>query len=695
MFKKSVIAASLCLLEASYAYSSNVIEEVVVTARKREESLMEVPQSITAIGEQTIEKAGITELTDIGNFIPNVNMTVRSDNEPNVVIRGIGAFGNTQGVGFYMDGAQQFLDQSTLLSEVQRIEVIKGPVGTLYGGNNIGGAIKYVMIEPGEESGGYARVEAGSYGTSRVMGAIDIPLVEDKLYSRVSVYGYETDGHLDDDFRGEDLNTREESGGRFSLRWHVSDDLTIKNNFRYVTMEDGGFFQLQRPVSLDEYIDYSEFDVRPFMERSVWSNNLRLDFDVESGTITSITSYTERTIEDYKFDLDYSPSPVLVGSRGANDSDGSHLSQEFRFTSDGDGSFNYIAGLYFSELEGGSILQDLDLEVAGNLISPYAGAETKDTSYAAFFNGEYTFGDFEFGFGARVDRSEAELAIDNFSLQFSGSNAETKILPRLSLSYQLEGGFIVYGSYAEGYEPAGYNASGSATGTLYDAENVDTYEFGMKGSILDGRGNVSLAAFYNDYVGRQFEDTVVGLSGNVVEVVRNIGDTTTYGLEAELNYLLSEAITVGVSAGWTVAEWESGAVFEGQDLEGLTAPNTPELTGTVFADGNWSVFDGGYDLNVRMDYSYQGARYWDIANEYESSSYGLLNLRFGFSDVNNRWEVSLSAQNLLDEEYWTEAFPELQGDPNASSDGTCGGYGCHLALLGKPSTYQASVRYNF
>ncbi|MEH6583489.1 MAG: TonB-dependent receptor [Halioglobus sp.] len=666
-----------------------------MTARKREESLMDIPQSVTAISAKTVENAGLTEMTDLGHFLPNVNLTVRSDNEPNVVIRGIGAFGNTQGVGFYMDDAQQFLDQSTLFSEVERIEVIKGPVGTLYGGSNIGGAIKYVMIEPGEEFGGYAYVEGGSFDTARVMAAMDIPLIDGKLYARVSAYGYETDGHLHDRFRDTDVNTREETGARLSLRWDVSEQFTVLNRFRYVTMEDGGFFQLQRPHSLDDFIDYTEFNERPFMERDVWSNVLKMDWDLEAGMITSVTSYSERDVPDYLFDLDYSPAPLLVGMAGNIDTEASTASQELRFTSDYDGSFNYIAGLYYTKIEDNLFQQNMDISVGGFLISPFVDIDIEDTQYAAFFSGEYAVGDFELGFGVRLNRAEQDVDLRTTNPQFSDDISNTEVLPKLSLSYHMSDDLMVYGSYAKGYEPAGFNLVGDTAGETFDAESVDALELGVKGSIMDGRGNLTLAGFYNDYVDRQFEDTILSSDGNVSEVIRNIGDTITYGLEVEFNYLMTEFVTVGAAAGWTKAEWEDGAIFNSEPVDGLTPPNTPEFSGTAFADASWPVLNDAYQLNARLDYSYQGSRYWDIENTSKSSSYNLLNMRIGFASADERWELAVSGQNLLDEEYWTEAFPNIQGNPADSEDGLCGGFGCHLALLGKPRSYMASLRYNF
>ena len=159
------LVSAICLLTFPSLYSSeseaadDAVDEIVVTARKREESLLDIPESVTAIGGADIERQNIKNLEDIGLLIPSLNLSPRADGFPNVSIRGLGSFGNTQGVGFYLDDVQVFSDASSRFGDLDRIEVLKGPQGTLYGGSNIGGAIKFVSARP-DPSESFKRIKS-------------------------------------------------------------------------------------------------------------------------------------------------------------------------------------------------------------------------------------------------------------------------------------------------------------------------------------------------------------------------------------------------------------------------------------------------------------------------------------------------------------------------------------------------------
>ena len=155
------------------------LEEVIVTARKRDENLMDIPESVSAIGAVEVERRNIKGLNKIGLAVPNLNLSMRTDGYPNVTIRGVGAYGMTQGVGFYLDDVQLFSDASSRFGDIERIEVLKGPQGVLYGGSNIGGAVKYVSKAPSTEAlEGRLKVMAGEQGIWDIEGDINIPLSE-------------------------------------------------------------------------------------------------------------------------------------------------------------------------------------------------------------------------------------------------------------------------------------------------------------------------------------------------------------------------------------------------------------------------------------------------------------------------------------------------------------------------------------
>ena len=182
--------------QASTDSADTILAEIVVTARKRAEIVQSIPESIEAFGPQEIRDAHITKIDDLGNLVSNLNITTRADNTPDVVLRGIGSFGVVSGVGFYANDVQLFDGQAVRTEDIERIEVLKGPQGTLYGGSNIGGAIKYVTKLPTEDFEAGAGVEFGNYGTQTYSAYVSGPLVPNILEARASFFDSHTDGYI-------------------------------------------------------------------------------------------------------------------------------------------------------------------------------------------------------------------------------------------------------------------------------------------------------------------------------------------------------------------------------------------------------------------------------------------------------------------------------------------------------------------
>ena len=224
--------------------ASRVIEEILVTARKREESLLEIPESLAVITGESIDRGNIKALSQIGFQVPNLNLSMRLDGFPNVSIRGLGSFGNTQGVGFYLDDTQIFSDASSRFGDLERIEVLKGPQGTLYGGSNVGGAVKFVSVRPNsEEASGKIKVLAGEQGTIDGEVHVNLPLGDGGWAMRGFIFGASDDGYLKNAnpprangmrrSGSSDVGAVEEAGGRVSLAGPLSERLSFYGSFRY------------------------------------------------------------------------------------------------------------------------------------------------------------------------------------------------------------------------------------------------------------------------------------------------------------------------------------------------------------------------------------------------------------------------------------------------------------------------------
>jgi outer membrane receptor protein involved in Fe transport len=314
-------------------------DEIVVTARKREERLIDVPQTVQVISSQEIQKAGIENLEDLGRQATNVSLNTRSDNEPNVVIRGVGSFGNTQGVGFYFDDVQYFTDQSTRLEDIERVEILKGPQGTLYGGSSIGGAVKYVLRRPRmDKFTADGTLSYGSFDTKSLFAGVNVP-ASDELAFRVSGYFSDTDGWIKNTFTGNPLRARKEYGTRVAAVWAPSPNFEAYLSYRFGKLD--GSFNGQVPAnSVRDFRRSTAMNVDPKGTRTTHGVTLQLRGTLGSVDVYSISSYAQAH-KVYFTDIDQT-------TRDATEIRANYTpkvyTQELRAQSNGEGPLDWVAG---------------------------------------------------------------------------------------------------------------------------------------------------------------------------------------------------------------------------------------------------------------------------------------------------------------------------------------------------------------
>src|SRR5882672_4805093 len=216
------------------------IPEIVVTARKRSERMIDIPESITAIGTSELEGRGIRTIEDLGRQTPNLQLNMRQDLTTDVVIRGVGAFGDVLGIGFSIDNAPNFTDQAMRLEDLESVEILKGPQGTLYGGSSIGGLVRYVSKKPEFNWDGQSSLEGGRYNTFNVFAAQNAPLIADKLAVRVSAYGVKGDGYLTNSALGIHGSPLKDYGVRAALLYKPSENFDALLTMRHSVIRNGG-----------------------------------------------------------------------------------------------------------------------------------------------------------------------------------------------------------------------------------------------------------------------------------------------------------------------------------------------------------------------------------------------------------------------------------------------------------------------
>ena len=376
-------AAEAATAEGASGTGAGVLEEIIVTARKRDESPQEIPETVSVISGFELEQGAITHINDIGLKVSNLNLSSRADGNPNVTIRGVGSFGNTQGVGFYVDGAQIFVDASAEFGDMERVEVLKGPQGTLYGGNNIGGAVKFVSRRPQLAAmEGNLQFEGGGQDTRNFQGTVNVPLgasaaVRVFAYSksddgfvkainperrngrsartdRLWPYGVPANASAPNTYTGnvvekwrEHPNERDEYGVRVSLLAELGERTSVYASVRHNDLDGGNNNWRVEDAANLQYSHERELTFAGRNTRKTTGGLLEISHDLDWGAVTYLGALTDaeglRTT-----DLDVSTE---VGFDLVRPEETDVQTHELRITSSGDGPFEWLAGAYYAKWE--------------------------------------------------------------------------------------------------------------------------------------------------------------------------------------------------------------------------------------------------------------------------------------------------------------------------------------------------------
>ena len=689
---------------------SGMLDEIIVTARKREESLLDISESVTAIAGSDIDDQNIKGLDKVGLLIPNLNLAMRADGYPNVSIRGIGAFGLTQGVGFYLDDVQLFSDASSRFGDLDRIEVLKGPQGILYGGSNIGGAVKFVSKRPDADEGlsGRIKYQLGDQSIEDIEVSANIPLQGDWAM-RFFAFTRDDDGFLNNpnsdgiDNQPVDVGAYTQDGVRVSVAGSLSDNLSLYASVRQNEYkgpvnawarelgQPGAFFY---PKTLDTGLNSTR-------DAETTAATLELNWSLDGFDITSITSKTD-TESTRITDVDLTQFWYFNTTRPE---EMDVVTQEVRFTSTTDSDLQWIFGAYMSDYE-----RTMDsfltfgpdaLGLGFVLEIPFEKIIEENTHNALFGSISYEVDNWRYDLGVRYDKwEETELNLDSDTNGgiHSGKIDDTETLPRISITRTLDNDSIAYLTSSRGYEPGGLNngvpytdANGNRLLGSFGKEEATQHELGWKGSIRDGRTSISIAYFDIDYKDRAFQVVAPNPGGpGLIEYVTNIGDSEQNGLEFEMTTKATDNLTLSIAAGWVDSEFSDGTVLaDGTDLSGQTPSGTIDNSFLIAADYA-NTLSNGTDFTFGVQWSYTGQGIgMPVVGALKNPSYEVVNIQAGFS--NGPWDFMLTLDNALGEDYYTdmEVFPNLSNDQATIGDTFI------IGTYGVQKLFQASLSYNF
>lgn len=672
--------------------SAPSLEEVVVSARKRSERLIDIPESITALSAAELESKGIATVEDLGRQTPNLQLNMRQDMTTDVVIRGVGAYGDVLGVGFVIDNVQNFTDQTMPVEDLESVEILKGPQGTLYGGSSIGGLIRYVAKKPEFNWDGEASVELGSYSHISTHVAQNFPLIDQKLALRISAYDLKDDGWFTNSALNIDPNPTTSYGVRAALLFKPTDDLEALLTLRHAYMRNGSDMYVPVP-SVTSYTFDAPFFQPTYNTRNVNGGVLELNENLGAVKLTSISSYASAM---YTINADISQSPPGLPGQSLYTVPGNRpatvATQELRITSPSGRHVDWIFGLY-----GASIQNILLNKLGASSYPPPADPailndfDTNRTDLAGFGSATFAIGSFRLETGARYSqtRFHTNVFVEAGGLpDQSASITSHGFLPKVSLSYPLSGDGRVYATLAKGEEPGAVNTV-SVAPIPYRSETALSREVGLKAQTSDHRADIELAAFYVTNDNHQVQTNLFNAAeGGLITLVNNIGNSRTYGLELGTNWRATDSLSFGLDGGYLNAKWRQASVF-GASIDGNTVPNSPEVSGAFTVDYTMSL-SNNLLFTTRFDTNYTDAMWWDLPNTPGSKEgpHFFSNLRFALGQEGRGWQVVVRATNLLNAHYWTEYGPNFF-PPNALPCAGCNNYGA----IGAPRQFFASLTY--
>jgi len=641
-------AAPVGAHEPSSHNATVTLDVVKVTAEKIEQDVQKIPASITVYTDQQVADYGITETSRLFQLTPNIHL-VKSGPKAALgnsgSMRGISFMhGTSPSFGFYVDDVS-YSNSDVLLFDVERIEVLKGPQGTLYGRNAEAGVVNVVTKKPGPEW--ETRLEAGygSHAERTFTGALGGALVEDVLSMRLAGRYQASDGYFKNVFKGnDDANRNEDFDGRLSFDWRPDSVWRVQWNVEGQDYADS--YAEFAPLSWIKSNPHKvSLDYDGLARKQGYGTSLRAERDLGGMKLVSISAVRDESTRiaqdgDFTFaDIAYKYVKKNVQL----------VSEEARLVSDAPGPFQWLAGVYgFHEDEKLSTWMDRHAAPLGSFLQR---GDTETTGVALFGQGRYTFWDrLTVTLGLRYDheqkdydyewRGGAFMAIaDRAGDSAKGFNAW---LPKLAVDYRLTDNLLPYASVSRGFKSGGFNIKADP-GTPYDAEYTWNYETGLKTEWFDKRLQANLAAFLIKWSDQQVE-----IPSYPNFTIVNAASSTSKGLELELKARPLAGLELSGGFGYTFSTFDR-FTNAGIDYSGKRNIYVPGYT--AFAGATYRLANGVF---LGADYKRTGKQYLDLANTQTQGDYQTVDAKLGYEA--EKYDVSLWAKNIFNAQYVTRAF---------------------------------------
>ncbi len=708
-------------------------EEIVVTARKREENVQEVPVAVTVLTAEALEDNAAADISELQSEVPNLSIYQGRNQSTTLTafMRGIGQadplWGVDPGVGLYLDDVYIARPQGALLDvyDVARIEVLRGPQGTLYGKNTIGGAIKYVSKPLTDDATGLVSLTPGSFGNQDVRASFGGALVPGKLRGKVAFAHLQHDGYGENRLTGRDVSDKDTTAFRLGLDWLPSDAVKVQLSYDKTKddAEPKGYKRLAaNPLCplflgrtcppLDSNFD-TESGLAPVNGTDAWGTALTVSWNPGGAwQLKSISAYRKSDSEN---NIDFDTTPARITDVIATYYD-EQLSQELQLIYDNGGALTGVFGLYYFDGEAGGLVKNIFI----NSIFGTTDGKTNTDSIALFGEGSYALTDkLTFNLGLRATREKkngiafnAGYSNDTFSqvtvvtADYDKSKTFNSLAPKLGLDYQINPDVMTYVTVSRGFKSGGFNVRAQATvfpesAEPFKDEVLTVGEVGIKSLLADHQLVLNAAAFYGKYTDIQVSTfTAYDSNGDGVEDAffgnfLNAGDATMKGVEVELDYAPRAVDWLRVVGNLSYLDAKPDKFLDANhdgfvDTQVIT--NAPKYTGGLRLNFDFPAFHGLLTASTGIAYrddsvlTNEGGPYPGRPGQpllpIVQPSYTSYDAWVAWLSPSTHWRFAVNGKNLSDEGYLTNGYniPAL---------------GILVGSYGAPRTVTATVEYRF
>ena len=703
------VGAAAQTAEDTGSGEQKMLEEIVVTAQRRETALQTTPAAVSAVTSETLDNLGVSHIEDLARFVPGLTVqqtTIQGASAP--AIRGIGSFSLVPSasfpVAYYYDG--QFQDRPygvhNRLFDVARVEVLRGPQGVLFGRNATAGAVRIEHNLPDDQFAALFRASAGSFESRELQASIRGPVSDTVSLGIAGTYA-ESDGYAKNLTTGKDIYGYDVNGVRGAAVFEPSEDLRLILRGSHASEKSTmGFKQIITFPSHDAAIYH-----HPVLGPDEVANNFPSFIDHETDAASAELQYSFSG-----FDLFGMVGWNQFSHHSNSDTDGGDQvrvlrpvsifnitfdeyqaeSTEWRIASTGWDRLTLDAGVYYiheEHDEAGSDLQFINAAGVRTSGSHTNRGSNETDAYAVFAHLKYAFtpslsvrAGVRYSFEEKHYVSEVLNYVNNAIIRLDATDDWSAVTPLVGLDYAFGDDVFGYATISRGFKSGAFGNDLTGVPVPVDQESVTSYEIGLKSDLFDGRVRFNNAVFYTDYKDLQVTQNLP----NGGAITNNAASATIYGLESEITWLATRHLSMYASLAYLNAEFDDYQYSPTANLGGERLDRAPDWKASLVAEYRWDTALGGF--SAQTAYSFEDAIYFQsIPNPqrdqfYERPSTSLVDARLQWQSAEEHWSVALFGSNLTDERYF--------GAVNRLGGGTSA-----VAVINQPRAYRVEVSYRY